>query len=64
MLSESVAKALPLVVGQKASATARFADLLDKFFDILNVRSFTSGARSRKRFLHPYRGADDERLKV
>lgn len=64
VLSESVAKALPLVVGQKAAETAEFVLLFDKFFDVLNVTNFTSGATSRKPFLHPYRSRDDERLKV
>ena len=54
MLSESVAKALPLVVGQRASETARFVLMFDRFFDMLNVSNFTNGTRSRKPFLHPY----------
>ncbi len=64
MLSESVAKALPLVVGPAATETARFVSMFDKFFDMLNVSNFKNGTRYRKPFLHPYRGKDDKRLKV
>ena len=64
VLSETVSKALPLVVGKAATETARFVDIFDKFFDILNVNNFTAGARNRKRFSHPYCSSDDERLKV
>lgn len=64
VLSETVSKALPLVVGKAATETARFVDIFDKFFDILNGNNFTAGARHRKRFSHPYCSYDDERLKV
>lgn len=64
VLSDSVSKALPIVVGEKAKETARFAAMFDQFFDALNVSNFTNGARHRKRFSHPYRSKDDERLKV
>lgn len=53
MLSESASKALPLVVGEEATETSRFVEIFDKFFDIMNVRDFTSGARHRKWFLQP-----------
>ena len=64
MLSESVAKALPLVVGDEAAETAEFVSKFDSFFDILNVSNFTNGTRNRKPFQHPYRHASDPRLKV
>ena len=59
-----MSKALPLVIGAVAKETARFAELMDKFFDALNVSNFSNGARHRKPFSHPYRSGDDERLKV
>lgn len=64
VLSESVAKALPLVVGDEASETAEFISKFDSFFDILNVSNFTNGTRYRKPFQHPYRHGNDSRLKV
>lgn len=42
VLSDSVAKALPLTVGPEASETAQFASVFDKFVDILNVSNFTN----------------------
>ena len=45
MLSESVAKALLLVVGDEATETAEFVSKFDSFFDILNVSNFTNGTR-------------------
>ena len=64
VLSDSVAKALPLVVGEKALETTKFASTFDLFFDILNVTNFTNGTRYKKPFQHPYRHKEDIRLKV
>ena len=64
MLSESVAKALLLVVGDEATETVEFVSKFDSFFDILNVSNFTNGTRYRKPFQHPYRHGSDPRLKV
>ena len=64
VLSESVAKALPIVLGKTATETARFVETFDKFFDALNVSNFTSGIRSRKPFQRPYINSDDERIEV
>lgn len=63
-MSETVSKALPIVVGINAEGTAEFVRIIDKFFDILNVRNYVEGPRSRKKFKVPYRSADDFRLKV
>ena len=37
---------------------------MDRFFDALNVGSFTNGIVSRKKFQLPYRSGHDFRLKV
>ena len=39
-------------------------DKIDKFFDTLNVSSFTSGKHHRKPFQDPIRGPSDFRMKV
>lgn len=44
--------------------TSRFALIFDKWFDLLNVRSFKEGVQSRKPFLYPYRNGQDKRLEV
>ena len=59
-----MSKALVLVVGPEAQATAEFVQMFDKFFDILNVSNFTNGTYHRKPFKHPYRSGDDVRLTV
>ena len=64
VLSDSVAKALPIVVGPVAEETAKFAAIFDKFFYLLNVSNFTNGTRYRKPFRHPFRSGSDDRLKV
>lgn len=64
MLSDSVAKALVMVVGDEASETAKFASMFDSFFDILNVSNFMNGTQKRKPFQEPYRHAEDSRIKV
>lgn len=63
-MSESVSNALMLTGGEEVTETVKFVAIFDKFFDILNVSNFTNGTRKRKRFQHPYRGADDFRLDV
>lgn len=55
---------MQLTGGCEAQETAKFIIMFDKFFDVLNVRSFTEGTRSRKPFLHPYRHGNDQRLDV
>ncbi len=57
VLSESVSKALEMTGGPDAAETARFAGMMDKFFDCLNVTSFNAGKRKRKPFQDPYRSS-------
>ena len=64
VLSESVSTALMLTGGDEASETALFVSQMDKFFDCLNVNSYTRGKNARKPFMDPYRSKDDFRLKV
>ena len=40
VLSESVSKALKLTGGKEASETAKFVDMMDKFFDTMNVCNY------------------------
>ena len=64
VLSESVSKALLFSGGGEEFETAYFIDKIDKFFDTLNVSSFTSGKHHRKPFQDPIRGPSDFRMKV
>lgn len=64
VLSETVSHALIEVLGDEARETAKFAEIMDKFFDIMNVRNYAEGIRSRKPFRNPYLSANDSRLEV
>ena len=46
------------------SETVKFVQMMDRFFDCLNVNSFNKGKRRRKEFQDPYRSGSDFRLKV
>ena len=64
MLSASVSKGLVQVCGDDAMETAHLAEMMDKFFDALNVHNYNHGAKSRKSFQLPYTSGEDHRLKV
>ncbi len=59
-----MSKALNLTGGPEVAETARFVDLMDKFFDALNVSNYTNGIKKRKEFQLPYLSAEDKRLEV
>lgn len=64
VLSSSIAKGLTLFVGAKATQTAYFADMFDKFFDCLNSSGLSGGKRSRNPFRSPCSSGSDWKLKV
>ena len=64
MLSGTVSKALRVTGGDDASETAKFVEMIDHFFDCLNVGNYTSGKHSRNPFKQPYRSGLDFRLNV
>lgn len=64
VLSESVSKALSLKGGDAAAETAKFLLMMDKFFDTVNVKSYSGGTHARKPFQLPFTSATDKRLKV
>ena len=45
LLSESVSKALTLTGGPGVVGTAAFAEMFNKFFDIMNVTNFVSAKK-------------------
>ena len=53
-----------LTGGSRTAETARFIELVDAFFDCLNVGNYTDGKRHRKMFQQPFRTANDFRFKV
>ena len=64
VLSNTVGNALTIVVGKEAETTVDFILRMDKFFDCLNVGSYTDGKLTRNPFKQPYRSPNDFRLQV
>ena len=60
-MSESVSKALESSQSTEGKETAKFINMIVKFFDALNVTNLVSGKQKRK---SPYTSSDDFRLKV
>ncbi len=65
-MSNSVAKAMEITLGNKAQETAKFVETFDKFFDCLNVSSLSAGKLSKNSFKSPYayRSGKDFRFRV
>lgn len=61
VLSSSVAAVLKSFGPPEAAGTAKLCEMVDGFFDCLNVRSTTEHQRKRKPFLAPYTSTDDAR---
>ena len=61
VLSASVVTVLKTFGPPEAAATTKLCEMIDGFFDCLNVRSTTEHQRKRKPFLAPYTSVDDER---
>ena len=63
-MSESVASALQLLDNDATQQTRLFIRMMDKFFDLLNVKGPQIGKLKRKETSLPYKKATDERFKV
>lgn len=61
VLSSSVAKVLRTFGPPEAAGNSKLCEMVDNFFDCLNVRSLTESQKKRKPFLAPFRSVDDER---
>jgi hypothetical protein len=61
VLSSTVATVLKAFGPPEAAGTAKLCEMVDVFFDCLNVRSRTEHIRKRKPFLAPYTSLQDER---
>lgn len=62
VLSSSVAAVLKAFSPPDTAATAQLCEMVDSFFDCLNVRSTSEHQRKRKPFLAPYTSVHDERF--
>lgn len=64
VLSASVAAVLKSFGPPEAAATAKFCEMIDGYFDCLNVRSTTEHLKKRKPFLAPYTSVHYQRYSV
>lgn len=62
VLSSTVANALELKYGPHVHETVQFIRLMDKWFDIMNVKNLNECILKRKPDLAPFRQVDDPRL--
>ena len=53
-MSETVVKAIHLTGGYEAKETVKFIEMVDKFFDYMNVSSLSRGKLKQKHFAQPY----------
>ncbi len=58
VLSNSVSKAVKLSGRNDVAETAHFIELMNNFFDCMNVRNLTSGIHHRNKFLCAFRQND------
>jgi hypothetical protein len=62
VLSASVAAVMNAFSPPDTAATAKLCEMMDSFFDCLNVRSTSEHQRKRKPFLAPYTSTQDARF--
>ena len=62
VLSDSVAVALRQVMGDEASETSKLCEMMNKFFDCMNVRSLNEHKTRNNPDVKPYTDVNDERL--
>lgn len=62
VLSSSVAAVMKTYSPHDTAATAKLCEMMDSFFDCLNVRSTFEHQRKRKPFLAPYTSRQDARF--
>jgi len=62
VFSNSVANALEHVWGSNVSSTVKFVRIMNKWFDIVNVKHLYEGKNSRNGDLVPFTSVDDARL--
>ena len=62
ILSETVANGLQMVYGDGVSSTVDFIRILNRWFDIMNVKNLYEGRNTRNVDLSPFTDTDDPRL--
>ena len=62
-LSRSVANGLDMVHGETVKSTSKFITVMNRWFDVVNVKSLFEGRNERNSNLLPFTSVDDDRLK-
>lgn len=62
VLSDTVANALELMYGESVAASVKFIRMMNKWFDIVNVKNLYEGRNSRNPNLQPFTDPTDARL--
>ena len=62
ILSSTTASVLTHHGGNELSGTSKYCDVIDQFFDCMNVQSVSEHIRKRKDKVAPYTDIDDERF--
>jgi hypothetical protein len=62
VMSSTVANAIELLYGPDRSETVQFINHINKFFDCMNVRSFSESFKKRNDNVKPFQSEDDQRL--
>jgi len=62
IMSNTVANGLEFVCGQEVQPTVQFIKHINKWFDMMNIRSLNEAGRTRNVDLVPFRSVDDARL--
>ena len=62
ILSSTMFSVLTNHGGNELSGTSKYCDMIDQFFDCMNVQSVSEHIRKRKNKVAPYTAIDDERF--
>ena len=62
ILSSTMTSVLNHHGGNELSHTSKYCNIIDQFFDCMNVRIVSEHIRKRKKKVAPYTAVDDERL--
>jgi len=63
VLSQTVANGLRCLYGESVKSTTEFVEIMNKWFDIVNVKHLFEGRNTRNLNLAPFKNIEDERLR-
>jgi len=63
VLSQTVANGLRCLYGESVKSTTEFVEIMNKWFDTVNVKHLFEGRNTRNLNLEPFKNIEDERLR-